>query len=194
MIIYRLPNAVAEYVSSWGNQLIRAIELNFSNVKSEFDTTYRYTPNGYYGSFYDTTTQTAAAINTAYPVTYNTTVVTNGITISSGSHINIVHSGIYNIQFSAQVDSTSSPISLIWFWLRKNGVDVPNSAGQLHVQGSSADTIASWNYVDQYSAGDYLQLMWATSNTGTRLLYKAASSPVPGIPSVILTVVQEARV
>ena len=27
----------------------------------------------YYGVFYDTTTQTAAAINTAYPITFNTT-------------------------------------------------------------------------------------------------------------------------
>jgi hypothetical protein len=178
MILYRLPNAVAEYVSSWGNQLIRAIELNFSNVKSEFDTTYRYTSNGYYGSFYDTTTQTAAAINTAYPVTFNTTVINNGVLIESSSHIKFAYDGIYNIQFSAQVDSTASPISLIWFWIRKNGVDVPNSAGQIHIQG----------------AGDYVQLMWATDKTTTRLLYKAASSPVPAIPSVILTVVQEARV
>lgn len=194
MILYRLPNAVAEYISSWGNQLIRAIELNFSNVKSEFDTTYRYTPNGYYGSFYDTTTQTAAAINTAYAVKLNTTVISNGIIVESNSHVKFAYDGIYNIQFSAQVDSTAAPIALIWFWIRKNGVDIADSAGQIHIQGSSASTIAAWNYVDRFAAGDYVELMWATDKTATRLLYKAASSPVPAIPSVILTVVQEARV
>jgi len=194
MILYRLPNAVVEYATTWGNQLIRAIELNFGNIKSEFDTTYRYTSNGYTGSFYDTTTQTAAVINTAYAVTLNTTVISNGIIVESGSHVKFVHAGIYNIQFSAQVDSTASPISLVWFWLRKNGTDIPDSAGQMHIQGSSADIIASWNYVDQFAAGDYIELMWATDRTSTRLLYRGASSPVPAIPSVILTVVQEARV
>lgn len=194
MIIYRLPNAVFQYAQDWALQLIRAIELNFNRVKSEFDTTFAYTPTGYYGSFYDTTTQTAAVINTAYAIQLNTTDSSNGVSIVSNSRITFTHAGVYNIQFSAQINSTASPISLIWIWLRKNGTDVPNSAGRVHIQGSSADTIASWNYVSSFAAGDYVELMWATDKTTTRLLYQAASSPVPAIPSVIVTVVQEARV
>lgn len=194
MIIYRLPNAIAQYAADWANQLIRAIELNFNNVKSEFATTYKYTPTGYCGSFYDTTTQTAAAINTPYAMTMDTTVISNGITVESGSHILFAHDGIYNVQFSAQIDSTASPVALTWIWLRKNGTDVPYSAGRVHVQGSSANLIAAWNYVDRFNAGDYIQVMWATDKTSVRLLATTAASPVPAIPSVIVTVVQEARV
>ena len=194
MIIYRLPNAIMQYASDWANQLIRAIELNFSRVKAEFDTTYLHTPNGYYGSFYDTTTQTAAAINTAYAMKLNTTVISEGISIQSNSQITFTHSGVYNIQFSAEIDSTASPVSLIWIWLRKNGSDVTYSASQVHIQGSTASTIAAWNFVESFAAGDYAEIMWATDATSTRLLAKTASSPVPAIPSVIVTVVQEARV
>jgi hypothetical protein len=194
MILYRLPNAVVEYATSWGNQLIRAIELNFGNIKSEFDTTYRYTSNGYNGSFYDTTIQTIAAINTAYAMKYNTTVLSNGITIESGSHIKFTYSGVYNIQFSAQIDNTASPAAIAWIWLRKNGTDVPYSATKIHVQGSNAYLVAAWNFVDSFSAGDYVEIMWASDKTTVRLLAGAASSPIPAIPSVILTVVQEARV
>ncbi len=194
MIIYRLPNAVFQYAQDWGLQLIRAIELNFNRVKAEFDTTYLHTPNGYYGSFYDTTTQTAAAINTAYAMKLNTTVISEGISIVSNSRITFSYPGVYNIQFSAQVDSTASPISLIWIWLRKNGTDIVYSASKIHVQGSSASTIAAWNFVESFAAGDYAEIMWSTDATSTRLLAQAASSPVPAIPSVIVTVVQEARV
>lgn len=193
MIIYRLPNAIAQYASDWAMQLIRAIELNFNKVKSEFDTTYLHTPNGYYGSFYDTTTQTAAAINTAYAMNLNTTIISEGISIQSNSQITFNNAGIYNIQFSAEIDSTASPVSLIWIWLRKNGTDVAYSASQIHVQGSTASEVAAWNFVESFAAGDYAEIMWATDATTTRLLAKAASSPVPAIPSVIVTVVQEAR-
>jgi hypothetical protein len=195
MILYRLPNAVIEYATSWGNQLIRAIELNFNNVKSEFDTTYRYTSNGYNGSFYDTTIQTIAAINTAYAMTYDTTVLSNGITIESSSHIKFTYSGVYNIQFSAQIDNTASPAAIVWIWLRKNGTsDVAYSATKVHVQGSNAYLVAAWNFVDTFTAGDYVEIMWSSDKTSVRLLSEIASSPVPAIPSVILTVVQEARV
>lgn len=194
MIIYRLPNAIAQYAADWANQLIRAIELNFNRVKAEFDTTYLHTPNGYYGSFYDTTTQTAAAINTAYAMKLNTTVVSEGVTIVSNSRITFTHAGIYNIQFSAEVDNTASPVAFVYIWLRKNGTDIPYSASKVHVQGSNADLVAAWNFVESFAAGDYAEIMWSTDSTSVRLLAAAASAPVPAIPSVIVTVVQEARV
>ena len=36
--------------------------------------------------------------------------------------------------------------------------------------------------------GDYVQLMWAVSDTTVQLQYFAAAGVVPAIPSVILTV------
>lgn len=39
--------------------------------------------NPQYGSFYDTTTQAATIINTAYPITLNTTDLSNGVTVET---------------------------------------------------------------------------------------------------------------
>jgi hypothetical protein len=142
-----------------------------------------------YGSFYDTTTQTAAAINTAYAMTFNTTDLSFGVTRGTPtSRIFVDRPNIYNVQFSAQVDKTSGGVALVWVWLRKNGVNVPDSAGQIRIQGNNAEILAAWNYVIQLNAGDYIELMWEVDDTSVILLAEAASAIHPSIPSVILTV------
>jgi hypothetical protein len=142
-----------------------------------------------YGSFYDTTTQTAAAINTAYAMTINATDLSFGVYVGSPtSRIYVDNPGIYNIQFSAQLDKVSGGTSITYIWLRHNGNDVANSAGQIRIQGNNAETLAAWNYLLQMNAGDYFEIMWATDDTNTQILAEAASGVHPGIPSVIITV------
>ena len=142
-----------------------------------------------YGSFYDTTTQTAAAINTAYAMTFNTTDLSYGVTVGSpSSRIYVDRPNIYNIQFSAQLDKTTGGVGLVWIWLRKNGVDVPDSAGQVRVQGNNAELLAAWNYLTQLNAGDYIELMWEVDDTSVQILYDAATAVHPAVPSVILTI------
>lgn len=146
-------------------------------------------PRHRYGSFYDTTDQTAALINTAYPITFNTTDLSLGVTRGSPtSQIFVDTANIYNIQFSAQIDTTVAPDHLLWIWLRKNGVDVPQSAGQIRTKGNNFAAIAAWNYLLEMNAGDYFELMWATDSIGVFLNSTPAAAFHPAIPSVILTV------
>lgn len=142
-----------------------------------------------FGSFYDTTTQTAAAINTAYAMTFNTVDLSQGVTRGSPtSRIYVDRLNVYNIQFSAQVDKTAGGVGLVWIWLRKNGVNVPDSAGQIRIQGNNAELIAGWNYIIQLNAGDYIELMWEVDDTSVILLAEAATAVHPSVPSIILTV------
>lgn len=142
-----------------------------------------------YGSFYDTTTQTAAAINTAYAMTFNTTELSQGVTRGTPtSRIYVDTLNTYNIQFSAQIDKTAGGVGLVWIWLRKNGVNVPDSTGQIRIQGNNAEILAAWNYVIELNAGDYIELMWEVDDTSVILLAEVASAVHPSVPSVILTV------
>ena len=142
-----------------------------------------------YGSFYDTTTQTAAAINTAYAITFNTTDLSYGVTVGSPtSRIYVDRPNVYNVQFSAQLDKTSGGVGLVWIWLRKNGVNVADSAGQVRIQGNDAELVTAWNYLVQLNAGDYIEIMWEVDDTSVQILYDAATAVHPAIPSVILTV------
>jgi len=159
--------------------------------------------SGYYGAFEDNTIQTAAAINTPYAMKFGITDLSNGITIvSDGSNltkITIANTGVYNIQFSAQFDRTNSGTDSVDIWLRKNGTDVVGSGGKIVLTGGviASAIIAAWNYVLDVIAGDYYQIMWSTPDTHVRILYEAAqTSPFahPIIPSVILTVTQQAGI
>jgi hypothetical protein len=142
-----------------------------------------------YGYFYDTTTQTAASINTAYGMTFNSVGFSRGVTIGTPtSRIYVDRPGLYNIQFSAQLDKISGGTAFIYIWLRHNGVDVDYSATQIRIQGNNAEIVAAWNFIQLMNTGDYFELMWSTDDTDCQLLATAASAPVPSIPSVILTV------
>jgi hypothetical protein len=142
-----------------------------------------------YGAFHSTATQTAAAINTAYPMTLNATDLSFGVyTGTPNSRIYIDTEGIYNFQFSAQLDKISGGVGLVFIWVRVNGIDIPDSATQIRIQGNNAETVAAWNFVLSLNAGDYFELTWSTDDTSCQILASAASAPHPGIPSVILTV------
>jgi len=142
-----------------------------------------------YGAFHSTALQTAAAINTAYGMTLNTTDVSFGVYVGSPtSRIYVDTEGLYNFQFSAQLAKTSDGVGAVYIWPRVNGVDIPASATKIRIQGNNAETVAAWNFVLPVNAGDYFELMWSTDDTNCQIFASAASSPVPAIPSVILTV------
>jgi len=141
------------------------------------------------GAFYDTTTQSAAAINTAYAITLNNTSLTQGVSIGTPtSRVYVDRTGSYNIQFSLQLISTNAASKDVYIWADVNGTSVPNSATKLTMSGFSNSYVAAWNFVIRMSAGDYFRLMWSTSNTNVQIAAVAASAPVPAIPSVIWTV------
>jgi hypothetical protein len=142
-----------------------------------------------YGSFYDTTDQTAAVINTAYAMTFNTTDLSFGVTRGSPtSRIYVDRPNVYNIQFSAQFINTGGGAHRAWVWLRKNGTNVPDSATVLRFQGNNTEDVAAWNFLLQMNAGDYFELMWEVDNTGVSLHADPATAIHPAIPSIILSV------
>lgn len=187
-IVFQLNNTYTPVTSDNANQGISFYEGGGSNATVNVGQS-ALLP---YGSFYDTTTQTAAVINTPYALTFNTTVVeyaTYRGTPTSRIYVDVT--GVYNFEFSVQLDKASGGPANIWIWARVNGVDVSHSAGRVAIQGTAAEMIASWNYLLDLNAGDYFQLMWATDDTNVQVLQEAATAFAPAVPSVILTVSYE---
>ena len=144
-----------------------------------------------YGAWQDTTNQTAAAANTAYAITYNTTDVTDGITLTSGSRLTVPMAGLYNLQFSLQLVNTDSQIHDVDIWVRKNGSDLAGTNGQVSVPNKHGSVdghaLPAWNYFLELAANDYVQLYWSTGSTTCSLQYLAAATPHPASASVIVT-------
>jgi hypothetical protein len=151
------------------------------------------TATGSYGSFYDTTTQTNPVANIARSMSFNSTDITNGVSISGSTspfntYIKTTNAGVYNIQFLAQVDKTDGGTDDIVIWLRKNGLDLTDTATTLTLPTNNSKVVAAWNWFVTSAANDYYQIIWRSDDTDLRLLAEPISVNHPGIPSVIATV------
>ena len=151
------------------------------------------TATGSYGSFYDTTTQTNPVGNVPRSMSFDSTDITNGVSISGSTnpfntYIKTTNAGVYNIQFSAQIDKTDAGNDEIIIWLRKNGIDLTDTATTLTLSGNNDKKVAAWNWFVNSAANDYYQIIWLSADTDLRLLAEPISGTHPGIPSVILTV------
>ena len=145
-----------------------------------------------FGSFYSTQTQAATGANTATAISYNNADTAYGIYRDPGDNtkIKVSRPAMYNVQFSIQVDKTSGGTANFYIWPAITGTAVANSASLIQIQGNDSEIFSAANFFLPLSNGDYFQLYFSVSDTSAQLQYFAASSPVPAIPSIILTVMQ----
>ena len=151
----------------------------------------RSVPILHFGAFSDTTTQVVTSINSAIAMTFNTTDLANGVAVGSPtSRLVVSEQGVYNVQFSAQLDKAAGSTGIIHIWLRKNGTNVPNTSSKVAIQGTAAETVAAWNFLVQLEPTNYVELMWSSDDANVILHAASATSVYPAIPSVICTVTQ----
>lgn len=148
-----------------------------------------------YGSFYDTTTQTTAGNeNLAMKLNSTDALSTNGFSITNDAlgrptRITSTVTGIYNLQFSAQLHKTSGGgATQIYIWFRRNGVDFADSATTLTLANNGDLLVAAWNYFLPLTAGQYVEIMWRASASNIEIQRNTTVPSVPGIPSVIATI------
>jgi hypothetical protein len=151
--------------------------------------------NNPHGAFHDSTDQAAASTTAATVVTFNTTDISNGVTLSNSSRLNVADSGVFNIQFSIQLKNTTNDSHDVDIWFRKNGTNVDNSNSRYHIpqrksSGDPSHMIAALNFFIELDAGDYVEIVYKVDNVDVTLEHFAASSTPtrPAVPSVIATV------
>ena len=145
-----------------------------------------------YGNFLSTVSQPNAGATAANAITYDTTDLSSGVSVVSSSRITIANAGIYNIEFSAQLQKSSGGDDQVDIWLAKNGSNVANSNTTIMLHSNPGYEVAAWNFLVQANAGDYYELYWSSADTTAQIHAAAAgTNPTrPAIPSVILSVTQ----
>lgn len=136
-------------------------------------------------SYYSTATQNHGAIGNTAIITCNQTDFEYGISLVSNSQFTASVNGIYNLQFSIQVVAPDNN-KRAYFWLKKNGVDVPQSNTEIDLPNKNYGYVAAWNFMVNLNAGNYLQLAW-TSNDSVAVAAVDPAPYGPAIPSVIAT-------
>jgi len=140
---------------------------------------------GAYGSFLDLQTQTNTSPGNPLPIQLRTTDLSSGVSIVSGTDITVDDTGVYDINFAAQLTKTDGGTDTIYIWLRVNGTDVPDSNTALILIGGGAKQVAAWNFFARLGAGHRATLMWASIDANARLVYVDDTSTYgPAIPSM----------
>jgi hypothetical protein len=194
----RLPAASNAYDPNYINQLNNVLRLYFNqldNILGQLSTSGGISGVRFpYGAFSSDQDQSTTA-NTATLMTLNTTDFANGVSIAS-SKITVANAGIYNLQFSAQLQNTDNAIQDISIWLKQNGTDIPGSTGFVSIParksasaGEEAHEIIGWNYYVSMTAGQYIEIYWSTTLASVTIQhYAAGTSPTrPSTQSVVAT-------
>lgn len=205
----RLPAAPVEYNAQYIEQYSNILRLYFNGVDSTFggllgspSNNSGLRPGGAYlnfpyGAFSSDQIQTTTA-NTATLMTLNTTDFANNVSISS-SKITVKDAGIYNLQFSAQVESNDVAPQDVFIWLRQGNdggtsADITGSTGKVGLParkspGNPFHSIIGWNYYLNMAADDYVQIYWSTTSANVSIqYYPASSTPTkPSTQSVVAT-------
>jgi hyaluronoglucosaminidase len=177
--------------------------LKIGNGKSTWSQLPYFSGPGYWGSFWDETSQTATANTPTSVYLRSEDPNSRGIHIVSQNRITFDHAGVYSLTFSIQFSNIGVSIHDINVWLRKNDSgasgDVPATDSKFSIiashGGVAGNVIGTVNFVLPVVANDYLELIWATSNADAYIHAEAAAvSPFahPSIPGVVCTVVQVA--
>ena len=146
-----------------------------------------------YGQFYDMTTQSGSS-GSIQSMKLNTTDLSEGVSIVSGSQIKVENAGVYNLQFSAQLENTVNTNIVFNIWFAKNGNSIPNSNTHIDVARAQSAQLgkvpAAWNFLSHLDDNDYLEIKWTCNDTGGILHYDAGTPSIPATPSVIVTITQ----
>jgi len=192
----RLPAATKVYDEDYVNQLTNVLRLYFNQLdniigqlKASSDTSGLRVP---YGAFSSDQDQTATA-NTATLMTLNTTDFANGVSIAS-SKLTVAAAGIYNLQFSVQLENANNAPQDVYIWLKQNGTDIVGSTGVVGMParknpGDPFHAIYGWNYYLSMTAGQYVEIYWSTTHADVSIqAYAASGTPTkPSTQSVVAT-------
>ena len=147
----------------------------------------------YYGEFTRTTNLTAALINTAYAIALDTTQIAEGVTLEGSplTRLKVPQSGLYQFTVRYQFTSTNSSSKNARVWFRQNGTtDYSNSTAISSLDSNGGFATITVSEFFSLQANDYIELMWAVSDTALSLTAAAATAYAPAAAAVIVTVTQ----
>jgi hypothetical protein len=192
----RLPAAPNEYDAQFIEQYSNILRLYFNQLDNLTGALLGESGGRFirfpYGAFSSNQDQTVTA-NTATLMTLNTTDFANEVSIAT-SKITVVNAGIYNLQFSAQLENSNNAPQDVFIWLKQNGTDIVGSTGKVGMParknpGDPFHSIVGWNYFVSMTAGQYIEIYWSTTSADVSIQFYAASgSPTkPATQSVVAT-------
>jgi hypothetical protein len=192
-----LPLGTDQYERRYQDQFTNILRLYFNQLQNSFGELFGDAGGKYvafpYGAFSDFTDQTTT-INTATLMGLSVTDFSNEVSLQTGSKITVANAGVYNLQFSVQLQNLDNAPQDVFIWLKQNGTDITGSTGLVGMPARKSASvpfhdIKGWNYFLSMNANDYVQIYWSTTNVDVTIqTYAASGTPTkPSTASVVAT-------
>ena len=147
-----------------------------------------------YASYYHTGSQNLTQ-NIVYSGSLSSIDYENGF-IRSGSNGNknkiyALNTGIYNMQYSLQFETTNNSAAQIDVWFAKDGNDMPYTDSIFYIP-TTGYGIGAVNVVTEIISGSYIELKYATAdvNAAVNTVSGSGAYSRPQSPAIILTLTQ----
>jgi hypothetical protein len=192
-----LPLGTDQYERQYQDQFANILRLYFNQLQNALTEITGNAGGKYlafpYGAFSDFTDQTTT-VNTATVMALSVTDFSNEVSLVNGSKITVANAGVYNLQFSVQLQNLDNAPQDVFIWLKQNGTDIAGSTGLVGMParksaGVPFHDIKGWNYFLSMNADDYVQIYWSTTNVDVTIqTYAASGTPTkPSTASVVAT-------
>ena len=144
-----------------------------------------------YGQFMKTTDQVAPNTNFGHTMTFTDTLISNGVTIGTpNTQIVVAESGLFQFDASIQFTSGNSSTKDARVWWRINGTNVANSTRIVSNRISNGYTPIQMTQTFSLQANDYVELIFAVTDTGLYPHSAPSNAYSPDAPAVLLAVNQ----
>jgi hypothetical protein len=121
--------------------------------------------------------------------------ITNGTTLDATTgNVTIEHAGLYNLQFSAQIENYGNDFADTLIWFQANGTPIPVSSSYTTTPaihgGTPGATIMTVNLLYNFNANSNVSLGWSSVDGTTAITSIPSSGQLPQSPGVIFTIIK----
>lgn len=187
-----MPLSPREFAPAFFDQLLRTVRGYYSQVDNAIAAIIGESGAQYIdvpcGLFYSTADQTLAAVDTGYAVAFDQTFSARNVSLVDGSKLTAMVAGVYSVQVSVQLVSSSAAAKTVYLWLSRSGTSAGYSTRVVTVTGDTTAVPVSVGYVIDLDVGEYAQVYWAADSTDIRLDAVTATAPHPGVASAYVVV------
>lgn len=191
-----LPLPTPDYSRTYHDNHNNVLRLFFNQLTNVFDNILG--PNGGQfidcpnGLFFNTQDQGYAANDTAYPIEFDSTYLSNGVALRPGSssQIGVSVNGVYNFQYTGQVYTSTGSKVEVAVWIARGGSDISYSTRINTIQSNNHYFEVLWSFDIDLAAGEYIELKTSIDDHAPNIKLGAitATSPYPAGASSVLTV------
>jgi len=144
------------------------------------------------GNFLSTETQPYTGLTSGQTITFNSQVISMGISLSGTTKLVVTSNGYYKFDISAIGNQTSGSGFEYDIWFSLDGSQITNSNTKIIIANATSEVLITVPFIIYMLPNQYVELQWYCSSANGRLLATAAgTNPTrPVSPSIICSVVK----